>query len=156
MRINTKANPRIKSDEKRSPKPDTRFQKGNRASVGKGRPVGSGIIGKLREQLQEAAPGIITQLITNARNNDALAIRLLVERVYPITKPELPTVAIDLPDNASALERATSIAMAAHRGEISPTIAQAFIGLQADIAKLRELEELESRISVLEAKAGSQ
>ena len=131
------------------------FQKGQSGNP-KGRIAGSGIIGKLREQLQEAAPGIITQLIANAKNNDALAIRLLVERVYPITKPELPTVAIDLPDNASALERATSIVMAAHRGEISPTIAQAFIGLQADIAKLRELEELESRISALEAKAGSQ
>jgi len=145
-----KSESRIETTEKR-PSKDTRFKKGNNANP-KGRPVGSGIQGQLRKQLEAASPEIIVKLIENAKAGDSMAMRVIIDRILPAHKSQLPTVDIDIPDG-SPLDRANAVLGAAIRGEISPDQAQAIISIQSDIAKLRESEELEKRLVALEQKA---
>jgi hypothetical protein len=132
-------------------KPPHRFKKGQSGNP-KGRPAGVGIQGELRKQLESASPEIITKLIENAKAGDSMAMRVIIDRLLPAHKPQLPAMAISIPDG-SPLERANAVLDAAVRGEISPDQAQAIISIQGDIARLRELEELERRLVALEQKA---
>lgn len=141
---------RIQTTENRVRK-DTRFKKGNNANP-KGRPVGSGIVGELRKQLETAAPEIVTKLIENAKAGDSMAMRVIVDRILPAHKPQLPAINLRIPDG-SALERAGAVLDAAIRGEISPDQAQAIISIQGDLVRLREAEELEKRLLALEQRA---
>jgi hypothetical protein len=140
----------IEMGKKRTSK-DTQFKKGEIRNP-KGRPAGSGIQGQLRKQLEEASPEIVTKLIENAKAGDSMAMRVIIERLLPANKPQLPAININIPDG-SPLERAHAVLEATIRGEITPDQAQAIIAIQSDIAKLRESEELERRLIALEQKA---
>ncbi len=132
-------------------KPIHRFKKGQSGNPA-GRKAGSGIIGKLRKQLETAAPEIVTKLIENAKAGDSMAMRVIVDRILPAHKPQLPAINLRIPDG-SPLERAGAVLDAAIRGEISPDQAQAIISIQGDLVRLRESEELERRLMALEQKA---
>jgi len=133
------------------PKRDTRFKAGNNANP-KGRPVGSGIQGQLRKQLEEASPEIVAKLIESAKAGDSMAMRVVLEKLIPNQKPQLPPLAITIPDG-SLLERANAALDAAIKGEVSPDQAASIISMGNDIARLKEYEELEKRLIVLEQKA---
>lgn len=62
-----------------------------------GRPPGTGEIAKLRNSIAAHIPEIITQLVANAKEGDAQAARLLLERVLPPMKSIEQPVALSLP-----------------------------------------------------------
>jgi hypothetical protein len=127
------------------------FKKGTSGNP-QGRKAGSGIIGELRKQLEEASPQIVTKLIENAKAGDSMAMRVIVDRILPVHKPQLPALNLSIPDG-SPLDKANAILEATIKGDISPDQAQAIISIQSDIARLRESEELEKRLIALEQKA---
>ncbi len=128
------------------------FQPG-RSGNPAGRKPGSGIVGELRQQLQSAAPEIIEKLIENAKLGDPTSVRLVVERLVPLHKPQLPAISIDTPRDATPVQLAQTVLQAALSGAISPDQAQSIISLQTSITALRESEELERRLLALEQKA---
>ena len=123
-------------------------QSGNPA----GRPKGSGLVGQLRQQLSDAAPDIVAKLIESAKAGDSTAMRVVLERLIPNQKPQLPPLAISIPDG-SLLERASSVFDAAIKGDISPDQAASIISMGNEIARLKEYEDLEKRLIALEQKA---
>jgi len=123
-------------------------QSGNPA----GRPKGSGLVGQLRQQLSDAAPDIVAKLIESAKAGDSTAMRVVLEKLIPNQKPQLPPLAISIPDG-SLLERASSVFDAAIKGDISPDQAVAIISMGNEIARLKEYEDLEKRLIALEQKA---
>ena len=123
-------------------------QSGNPA----GRPKGSGLVGQLRQQLSDAAPDIVAKLIESAKAGDSTAMRVVLEKLIPNQKPQLPPLAISIPDG-SLLERANAVLDAAIKGDISPDQGAAIISMGNEIARLKEYEELEKRLIVLEQKA---
>jgi len=123
-------------------------QSGNPA----GRPKGSGLVGQLRQQLSDAAPDIVAKLIESAKAGDSTAMRVVLEKLIPNQKPQLPPLAISIPDG-SLLERANAVLDAAINGDISPDQAAAIISMGNEIARLKEYEELEKRLIALEQKA---
>lgn len=66
-----------------------RFEKGNTASVGKGRPKGSGRISKLIEELDSDLPEIRKKVVQMAKEGDLAAVKLIWDRVYPISTSQL-------------------------------------------------------------------
>lgn len=124
-------------------------QSGNPA----GRKAGSGIIGELRQQLQAAAPDIIIKLIENAKLGDPTSVRLVVERLIPLHKPQLPFINIDIPSDGSPVDRANALLNSALTGQISADQAAAIVNIQSSIVALRQSEELEKRLIALEQKA---
>ena len=123
-------------------------QSGNPA----GRPKGSGLVGQLRQQLSDAAPDIVAKLIESAKAGDSTAMRIVLEKLIPNQKPQLPPLAISIPDG-SLLERANAVLDAAIKGEVSPDQAAAIISMGNEIARLKEYEDLEKRLIALEQKA---
>jgi hypothetical protein len=123
-------------------------QSGNPA----GRPPGSGEIGKLRAAIRERLPDIIDRLTEQAAGGDVGAARLLLERVISPIKAAEETAPMNLPD-APLTDQGRAVLAAVGAGELAPAhAAQLLSGLVA-LAKLIETDELERRITELEARA---
>ena len=115
----------------------------------KGRPPGTGEIGQLRDAIRVHVPDMIAAMVKAAKHGDAQAARLLLERVIPPLKgAELPIVlalgATDLTGTGEAILRAVQ------RGELAPGQASQLIQGIAALARVKELDELERRLSALE------
>lgn len=115
-----------------------------------GRTPGSGEVAKLRASIAEHLPEIITRLVTQARAGDAQAARLLLERVLPPMKAVEQAVSLTLPPDAGLTAQGAAIVKAVADGTLAPGQgAQLLTGL-GSLARIRELDELEKRISALE------
>jgi len=117
----------------------------------KGRTPGTGEVAKLRESIAAHLPEIIAQLVTRARDGDAQAARLLLERVLPALRPvELP-VELALPAGEGMTAQGVAIVQAVAAGILAPGQgAQLLTGL-GTLARIVEIDELEKRITQLEA-----
>ncbi len=121
----------------------------------KGRPASASTVAKLRAAIAGHVPDIIAKQVELAKAGDAQAARLLLERVLPPVRAAEQAVPIAFPDEGLAAQGRAVIA-AAGAGEIAPGQASQLLGALASLAKVVEAEELEARISALEAKHGKE
>lgn len=131
---------------------DTKWQPGQSGNP-KGRPRGASEIGKLRVAISEHLPEIIERLVEKAREGDAQAARLLLERVLPPIKATEATVEIDIPEGVNLTEQGAAILRAVSQGQIAPGQAGALLSGLGNVAKLKEIDELTRRIEALEKEA---
>ena len=131
-----------------SARPSGRWRPGQSGNPA-GKPPGSGALQKLRAQVAAEMPGVIQRLVLSAREGDVQAAKLLLDRVFPALKPtehvELPAVG-----SGALTARADAILTAVGSGQISAATGRHLISALASVAKLREVEELEERLSALE------
>lgn len=116
----------------------------------KGRTPGTGEVAKLRESIAAHLPAIITQLVTKARQGDAQAARLLLERVLPSLKPIEQPVALLLPAGEGLIAQGVAIVEAVAAGELAPGQGAALLTGLGALARIKEIDELEKRITQLE------
>lgn len=128
----------------------TRWKPGQSGNV-HGRPAGSGKVAKLREQIDQHVPAIISRLAQQALEGDTSAARLLLERVVPPLRSTEIEVPISLPDGSLAAQGQAIIA-AVGNGEVSPGAASAIIAALAGLGRIRESDELAVRVAALEAR----
>ena len=115
-----------------------------------GRPPGVGEVTRLRESIAAHLPAIIAQLVTKAKEGDAQAARLLLERVLPPMKAIEQAVTLSLPDGEGITAQGVAIVQAVAAGILAPGQgAQLLTGLGA-LARIKEIDELERRITQLE------
>ena len=115
-----------------------------------GRPQGVGEVTRLRESIAAHLPEIIAQLVSKAKEGDSQAARLLLERVLPAMKPIEQSVSLSLPDGEGMTAQGMAVVQAVAAGEIAPGQgAQLLTGLGA-LARIREIDELERRLTALE------
>jgi hypothetical protein len=127
-----------------------RFAVGNKASPG--RPPGSGPVAELRAALATDTDKIIGVLKEQALAGDALAIRIILDRVLPSLRPvELPT-ALALPDGGTLAEQARAVVQAAADGDLAAGQAAQIITALGGVAKIVETTELVTRVEALEAR----
>lgn len=124
-------------------------QSGNPA----GRKPGTGEVARLREGIASELPAIIAKLVTAAKNGDTQAARLLLERVLPPVKSVGHPVRLSLPDGDDLSAQGAAIVRAVANGEISPDQGGEMLAGLGALARIREVDELERRIGLLEAKA---
>lgn len=116
----------------------------------KGRTPGTGEVAKLRDSIAKHLPAIITQLVTKAKEGDAQAARLLLERVLPALKPIEQAVALSLPQGEGITGQGRAIVLAVADGTLAPGQgAQLLTGL-GSLARIVEIDELTRRIAALE------
>ena len=121
-------------------------QSGNPA----GRRPGTGDVAKLRAAMAEHVPALIKVLLRRALDGDVAAARLLLERTVPALKASEEAAPHTLPDGTlTAQGRAVLSAVAA--GDLAPGQGAALLVSLGTLAKLAEADELEQRISALEA-----
>lgn len=118
----------------------------------KGKTPGSGALQKLRASIAEYVPSILEQLVTAAQGGDVPAARLILERVLPPIKATEQAVALELPAGGTLTAKANAILSAAASGDLAPTQAAQLIAALGTLAKITEMDELESRIAALEEK----
>lgn len=125
-----------------------RGQSGNPA----GKTPGSGKIDKLRASIAAHVPGIIEAMVAQAQAGDAQAARLLLERVCPALRPvDAPTV-LNLPADAGLVAQGEAVLLALAAGHLPVNQATGILQAMAGLARLREIEDLEQRITALESK----
>jgi len=122
----------------------------------KGRTPGTGEVGKLRASIALHLPDIIAQLLTKAKEGDAQAARLLLERVLPPMKPIEQAVALSLPTGEGMTAQGGAIVQAVAAGILAPGQGAALLTGLGALARIKEIDELERRITQLEgAKHGN-
>ncbi|MHA7833473.1 MAG: DUF5681 domain-containing protein [Algiphilus sp.] len=123
-------------------------QSGNPA----GRPKGSGPSARLRDAIHKEAPDIIAALVKKAKEGDAAAARVLLDKVLPGLRSEAAPVAVPDMDAGSLTERAQAALNAAARGELPPDTAAQLVGAVGALGRLTEIDEIERRLAALEEK----
>ena len=122
-------------------------QSGNPA----GRKPGTGEVARLRAAIAVHVPALIETLIERALSGDVGAARLLLERVIAPLKASEETAALALPDG-TLTEQGRAVLGAVAVGDLAPGQGAALLASLGTLAKIREGDELESRIAALEAK----
>jgi hypothetical protein len=127
---------------------NTRWKPGQSGNP-RGRPKGTGEVGKLRTAIAEALPDILAGLIEKAQAGDVQAARLLLERTLPAVKPtELP-MAVPL-QGETLTDQGRAVLRLLAEGALGPGQAAALLGAIGTLARVVELDELARRIDALE------
>jgi len=119
-----------------------------------GRPPGVGEVKRLRDSIAAHLPEIITQLVAKAKDGDAQAARLLLERVLPPMKAIEQSVILSLPDGDGMTAQGLAIVQAVAAGTIAPGQGSALLTGLGALARIKEIDELEKRIAQLEGTHG--
>ena len=115
-----------------------------------GRPKGIGEVGKLRKSIAGHIPEIIAQMVNKAKEGDVQAAKLLLERVVPTLKSAEQSVVIDLPADATLSEQGSFIIQSIANGILAPIQGSALLTSLGTLARIKEIDELEKRLTVLE------
>lgn len=124
----------------------TKGQSGNPA----GRPKNSGVLGEIRKSILNHVPDIIARLVINAKCGDVMAAKLLLERVLPPVKSIEEPVAFNLTEQGNLTDQGNAILQAASEGELTPSQASSLLSGLGSLARVKELDELDKRITALE------
>lgn len=116
----------------------------------KGRPVGSGVVFTVRQELKHNIRVLCDMLWKQAMAGDVGAARLLLDRAMPVLKPTDEVITFNLPD-ADIVTQARSVLQAVADGVITPSQAGEVLSSMSAVAKVVETFELEKRITELEA-----
>jgi hypothetical protein len=119
----------------------------------KGRAPGTGKVAALREQINEALPGIVKAMVERALDGDPGAARLLVERVIPALRPEERPVLVNMTAAAPLADQGRALLAAVAAGEMAPSQASTLLAGLSAMAKLIETDELAARVAALEERA---
>jgi hypothetical protein len=92
-------------------------------------------------------------MMAKALDGDVGAARLLLERAIAPLKAIEPTQALTLPDG-TLTDQGHAVLRSVADGVLAPSQGAALLGAIGTLARVTELDELESRIAALEARNG--
>ena len=116
----------------------------------RGRRPGTGEVAKLRAAIAEHVPTILERLVAAALQGDVSAARLLLERVCPPLKATEEAAPLALPDG-TLTEQGRAVLGAVAAGDLAPGQGAALLGAIGTLARVAEVDELERRLTALEA-----
>ena len=134
-------------------KPPAAAWKPGQSGNPKGRPAGTGEVGKLRAAIAKRVPDLLDAMLAKALDGDVGAARLLLERAIAPLKAIEQTLALALPDGTLTAQGRAVLRSVAD-GVLAPSQGAALLGAIGTLARVTELDELESRIAALEARNG--
>lgn len=107
----------------------------------------------MREALADDLPQLLEATKAAALAGDMTAMRLLLERTLPPHKAAAAPVSLPELDQANTLtDYARAILSATSRAELPPDVAAQLLAALGNVAKLAEIDEIERRITELEAR----
>ena len=131
-------------------RPPNQWQPGQTGNP-KGRPPGQSEITRLRASLTGDVPDILAGLVLAAKGGDVQAARLILERILPPIKAIEQAVELQLPDGGTLTAKASAVLSAVAAGELAPGQGAALLGAIGTLARVTEIDEIEARLSKLEA-----
>jgi hypothetical protein len=134
--------------------PPRKWVKGMPSPNPRGRPPG--VLDKrtkVTQALADDAPEVARVVIDAALAGDMQAANIVLSRVAPALKQQAERVEFELDPNRPLSEQAHQILLAVSTGKLDAETARTLIGCIQSVASVRAVEELETRIILLEAKA---
>jgi hypothetical protein len=128
--------------------------KAGQSGNAKGRPTGTGEVGKLPAAIAKHVPEILSKLVEAAKAGDVASARLLLARVIPPVRASEESVSLALPDG-TLTEQGRAVPAAVASGVVAPTQGAALIAALGAMGKLTEPDELTRRVQALEQKQKS-
>lgn len=126
----------------------TKFSSNNQPE-NRGRPKGSR--NKLTRLLEEESEAIIGIAIEKAKSGDSQAIQAILRYVLPTKKPITEPLHIDIDERMTLKQKVNCVLDAVCNGQVDPSVATGLVNSMANAMKLAELEEIDQRITKLEA-----
>lgn len=121
----------------------------------KGKTPGSGELQRLRATIASDVPEILAGLVAAAKGGDIQAARLILERVLPPVKAIEQAVELSLPDAGTLTAQGRAVLSAVAAGDLSPGQGAQLLAAIGTLARVTELDELEARLTKLEAQHGN-
>ena len=134
-------------------KPPAAAWKPGQSGNPKGRPAGTGEVGKLRAAIAKRVPDLLDAMLAKALDGDVGAARLLLERAIAPLKAMEPTLALTLPDG-TLTDQGHAVLRSVADGVLAPSQGAALLGAIGTLARVTEIDELETRIAALEVRNG--
>ena len=134
-------------------KPPAAAWKPGQSGNPKGRPAGTGEVGKLRAAIAKRVPDLLDAMLAKALDGDVGAARLLLERAIAPLKAIEQTQALALPDGTLTAQGRAVLRSVAN-GVLAPSQGAALLGAIGTLARVTEIDELETRIAALEVRNG--
>lgn len=127
-----------------------RFSKGHSGNP-KGRPPS--LPPELRQRLHEVTPQVLEKVAEKALQGDLSAAKIILARTAPIPKQSSAQISIpELSDSNTGLaDRAAAVLSSIAVGNCPPDVGATLIQSIAACAKISEIDDLEKRITLLEA-----
>jgi len=130
---------------------DTKFKPGESGNPD-GRPKGAkDKRTQYRELFEPHADGLIEKVIEMALAGDTTCLKMCIDRLVSPFRAKDTTVTLD-DIEGSLTEKGEKIINAMGEGELSPSDASSMLSALAAQARIIEIEELEKRVSDLEAR----
>ena len=118
-----------------------------------GRKPGTGEVARIRAAIAKQVPDLLDAMMTKALDGDVGAARLLLERaIAPLKAMEQPQ-ALTLPDG-TLTEQGHAVLRSVANGVLAPSQGAALLGAIGTLARVTEIDELETRIAALEVRNG--
>lgn len=116
-----------------------------------GRAPGRGAVAELRAMLTPVLPELFQRVLLQALAGDTTAQRLILDRVVPVLKAEvLPIEVPDLDPDGPLMQQGQAILRAVAAGDIPPDIGTQLMAGVAQLAGIKQVDELEARLRALE------
>lgn len=129
------------------------WRKGMKSPNPAGRPRGiSDKRAKLNQKLLTDAQGIVDKMIAQALEGDSHAAGLILSRVMPALRAQAEKVEFDFDSKTTATEQAEAVLQAIADGLVSPDVGKQIIEAIGSLSSIRQVDELEERLSILEGK----
>ena len=129
-----------------------RFKRGQSGNP-KGKPKGSpDKRSAYRELLSERAPELVDVLVENALEGDMTALKICIDRLIPPLRAVDGAVMLDV-SGPSLTAKGDAVLKAMSEGKLTPDQAAALLQAIGAQARIVETDELEKRLSALEAKS---
>lgn len=109
----------------------------------------------LTTTMVENAHEVLKVVVEKALKGDMHAAGLLLSRCSPTLKPQSLPIQFDLDIHGSATEQAARILEAVAKGEMPPDVGNSLIDSISKVYGVKQIEELEERITALEGSDGA-
>ena len=126
-----------------------KFQPGQSGNPG-GRPKKD--TAQLAEKLKTHGESVLQVVVDQALKGDLAACKLILDRLYPPIKPSSKPVQFEMIQDNSLSSSGRCVLNAVASGDLPPDTGIQMIQSIASLAKIIEVDELTSRIEVLETK----